>query len=217
MKFNWKYLIIFSAIILVAISLRFYQLDKLPPGLIIDEASEGYNAFSILQTGKDRYGQSFPILFRSFGSFQAPLYTYLSIIPIYFFGNSIFSIHFVSAFVGVVLVIITFVLLLNAKRGIGLSVIAASLVAISPWAVFFSRIGTEASLGVSLFILSFLIFYLSLNNFRLFPIASFILGLSTHAYYSERLISVLFIIGFILLFNKKLLLKKKFLIYLNLQ
>src|SRR3989337_4038272 len=116
MKFKWKHLVIFLAVVLVAVALRFYQLDRIPPGLIIDEASEGYNAFSILHTGKDRYGQIFPILFRSFGSFQAPLYTYLSVIPIYLFGNSIFSIHFVSAVSGVILVITTFILLVNFEK-----------------------------------------------------------------------------------------------------
>ncbi len=203
MKLNWKQIIIFISIIVISSALRFYQIGIIPPGLIIDEASEGYNSFSILHTGKDRYGQSFPILFRSFGSFQAPLYTYLSVIPIYYWGDSIFSIHFISAVSGTLLVIISFLLL---------SPIAAFLVAIAPWAVFFSRIGTEANLGVTLFALSFLMFYLSLRSYRFFPVATFILGLSTHAYYSERVVSVLFLIGFILLFRKTLFLKKKFLI-----
>lgn len=214
MKIKVKYIIIFLVIIVYAVVLRFYQLDKIPPGLIIDEASEGYNAFSILHTGKDRYGQNLPILFRSFGSFQAPLYTYLSVIPIYLFGNSIFSIHFISAISGVLLVGLTFILMndLNKRKITGLPYISAFLVAISPWAIFFSRIGTEASLGVTIFGVSFLIFYFSIKHLWLFPLAMFILGLSTHAYYSERLISVLFLIGFILLFRKALFLKKKILI-----
>lgn len=214
MKFNWKYIIIFISIITVSVILRFYQLDNIPPGLTIDESSEGYNAFSLLHTGKDRYGQSLPILFRSFGSFQAPLYTYLTIIPIYLFGNSIFSIHFVSAVSGVILVVITFILLVDFKKtkSIGSAAIVGFLVTISPWAIFFSRIGTEASLGVTLFSLSFLIFYLSLNRLWLFPVATFTLGLSTHAYYSERLISILFLFVFILLFKKNFFSKKKFLI-----
>lgn len=214
MKFSWRQIVIFLVVVLVAIALRFYQLDKIPPGLIIDEASEGYNAFSILHTGKDRYGQSFPILFRSFGSFQAPLYTYLTIIPIYFFGNSLFSVHFVSAVSGVILVIITYVLLadIEKRKRIRAPLVAALLVAVSPWAVFFSRIATEASLGVTLFVLSFLIFYLSLKRLWFFPLAMFTLGLSTHAYYSERLISVLFLAGFIFIFRKILFMEKKFLI-----
>lgn len=168
---NWKYIIILSVIVLIAIVLRFYQLDKIPPGLIIDEASEGYNAFSILRTGRDRYGQSFPILFRSFGSFQAHLYTYLTVIPIYFFGNSIFSVRFVSAISGVILAIITFILLadVDRRKRISLSAIAAFLVTISPWAVFFSRIATEASLGVTLFGLSFLFFLSIIKKILAFP------------------------------------------------
>lgn len=206
--------ILFVSIILLAVILRFYQLDKVPPGLIIDEASEGYNAFSLLQTGKDRYGETLPIMFRSFGSFQAPLYTYLSMIPVYLFGNSIFSIHFVSAISGVLLVIITLILFVisNEKKKLILALITGLLLVISPWAQFFSRIGTEASLGVTLFALGFLFLYLSLKNIWFFPAAGFILGLSTHAYYSERLISVLFLGGFILIFKKRLLLSKKFLL-----
>lgn len=210
MKFNWKYLIGVFIVISFAISLRFYQLDKIPPGLLLDEASEGYNAFSLLHTGKDRYGESFPILFRSFGSYQAPLYTYFSIIPIYLFGNSIFSIHFVAAFSGVMLIIITILLFSRIQEGNkSFSLVASILIVISPWAIFFSRIGTEANLGVMVFVLSFLMLYLSLKREWFFLPAMFFLGLSTHAYYSERLISVLYLLGYILLFRRVLLKNKK--------
>ncbi len=210
-KQRYKFLFIFL-VIFIAVILRFYQLDKIPPGLLLDEASEGYNAFSLLHTGKDRYGESFPILFRSFGSYQAPLYTYLTIIPVYFFKNSIFSIHLVSAVSGVLLVIITIIFFnFKQKNKTGFQLMEPVLVAISPWAVFFSRIGTEASLGVTLFVLSFLLFYLSLKRLFIFPIAAFILGLSTHAYYSERLTSVLFLTGFFILFRKILFANKKIL------
>ena len=41
--------------------LRFAELDSVPPGFYIDEASFGYNAYSILKTGRDEYGAlSFP-------------------------------------------------------------------------------------------------------------------------------------------------------------
>lgn len=224
MIFNLRNVMIFITIITLTAVIRIYQIDKVLPNLNIDEASEGYNAYSLLLTGKDRYGQSLPILFRSFGSFQAPLYTYLTIIPIYFLGNSVFAVRFVSIISGTILVCITFFLFSIGKHSNGLSIyfknkkkvnlaiISAITLSLSPWTVFFSRIGTEASLGVTLFAISFFLFYLSLNKFWLFPLATFILGLSTHAYYSERIISILFLMGFILLFRKKILLKKKILI-----
>lgn len=210
----WKHIIVIFIITLTVIFLRFYQLDKIPPGIFLDEASEGYNAFSILNTGKDRYGQSFPIIFRSYWSFQTPLYTYLTVIPVYFFGNSILSVRLVSAVSGAILAVTTFILLVGfeKRKKISLSVVSTILVAISPWAVFFSRFGTEANLGVALFAFSFLLFFLSLKRAWFFPLATFILGLSTHAYYSERLLGLLFLIGFILLFRKILFQKKKILI-----
>ncbi|MDD5415724.1 MAG: glycosyltransferase family 39 protein [Candidatus Daviesbacteria bacterium] len=212
MKYNLKLIVIFIVIIVFSAILRFYQIGSIPPGLTIDESSQGYNAFSLLNTGKDRYGQPFPILFRLFDSIQVPLYTYLTIAPIYFFGNSIFSIRFISALSGVILIGITFLLFINFeknRKNNSLAIISALMVAISPWAVFYSRICTEASLGVTLFILSIMFFYFSLRHRRLFPIATFILGLSTHAYYSERIISILFLIGFIWLFRKTIFLQRR--------
>lgn len=43
MIYRWKHIIAVLIIALTVIFLRFYQLDKMPSGLIIDEASEGYN------------------------------------------------------------------------------------------------------------------------------------------------------------------------------
>lgn len=212
MKFNLKLLITLIVLIAFSSALRFYQIDKIPPGLTIDESSQGYNAFSLLKTGKDRYGQPFPILFRLFDSIQVPLYTYSTIIPVYLFGNSIFSVRFISALAGVILTLITFLLISkfeNNRKSYLLAVISTFLVAISPWAVFFSRISTEASLGVALFILSIMFFYFSLMQRWFFPLATFILGLSTHTYYSERLISILFLIGFICLFRKTIFVHRK--------
>lgn len=190
-------------VILIAIATRFYKLEEIPNGLNIDEASMGYNAYSLLQTGKDRYGEMFPILFRSFGSFQAPLYTYLSIIPVLIFDNPIFAIHFVAAVSGVLVVAATFLILLRnqQRERFKVAIIGALLVGICPWAVTFSRFGTEAILGLSLFLLGVLFCLLSLKRVSFLIVGTFFLGLATHAYYSERIISVLFIVGFLLLFK----------------
>lgn len=193
-------------ITLFAAWLRFYKLDTVPAGLHGDGASQGYNAFSLIQTGKDRYGESFPVLFRSNGSYQPPLYTYLTIIPVLIFGNTPFSARFLSAFSGLSLVLITYLFLLvifKDKTGkYSLALIGAATLALSPWAIFFSRLTIEANLGLILFAISMLLFTLSLKSKYLFPVACFVLGLSTHAYYSERLISIIFLPVFIFIFRK---------------
>ena len=50
-----KMMVIFL-VLLLGIFLRFYKLDVIPNGIDSDEASQGYDAYSILKTGKDRYG-----------------------------------------------------------------------------------------------------------------------------------------------------------------
>ncbi|MCL4418087.1 MAG: glycosyltransferase family 39 protein [Actinobacteria bacterium] len=213
---KWLQISILVLIVILAICLRFYKLGSIPPGLHADAASQGYNAFSLLNTGLDRYGQSLPILFRSFGSYINPIYTYLTILPVALFGNSQYSTHFISALSGSSLVIVTyfFALILfskNKQKGI-LALISALAVAIAPWSVFFSRLAVEANLGVLLFVLSILLFIYSLTKIRILPIAALILGISTHAYYSERLIAVIFLPAFIILFRHVLLKAKSWLI-----
>src|SRR5579863_2905109 len=55
------------AILVVAAGLRFYNLAGDPPGLFCDEASRIYDAYSVLHTGADRWGERFPFYFKSLG------------------------------------------------------------------------------------------------------------------------------------------------------
>ena len=184
-------------IIGLAFFLRFYKLGEVPMGIHRDEESHGYNAYSLRLTGKDRYGEPSPILFRSFGSYQPPLYTYLAILPVWFFGNTIFGVRFLSALMGVLLVVLTYFFSLHVfqdkKNKYKFSAIASLVIAVSPWSIFFSRLVAEGNLGVTVFIFSIFLFVLSLKNVKIFPIATLVLALSTHAYYSERVISILFL------------------------
>ncbi|MCX6705045.1 MAG: glycosyltransferase family 39 protein [Candidatus Woesebacteria bacterium] len=205
--------IILIIIVSVAFVLRFYQLDRVPPGLHADEASQGFNAFSILKTGKDMYGKSFPILFRANGSYQPPMYTYLTAVPTIILGNGIFTVKIVSALSGVGLVFLTYFLISrlfikSKKEAVTLGLFTAGVVAISPWAIHFSRLAVEANLGVLIFVAGVYILAVSLRKISLFPLACLILGISTHAYYSERVIAVL-LLAFVVIVYRKILLKTK--------
>src|SRR3990167_2912061 len=203
--------ILLLIIVMLALFLRLYDVGKVPAGIHRDEESNGYNAFSLLNTGKDRYGESFPILFRSFGSYQPPLYTYLAVIPIKLFGNTIQSVRLVSVFFGTALVLITFFFaqnLFKSKYKDGLSLVFALIIAISPIFIYFSRLVAEGNLGVTIFVASMLFFLVSLRKSKLFILGSFLLALSTHAYYSERIIAVIFLPLFLLIY-KNYFLKNK--------
>ncbi|PIV02180.1 glycosyl transferase, partial [Candidatus Shapirobacteria bacterium CG03_land_8_20_14_0_80_40_19] len=56
-------------IILLSLFLRIYCLQEVPPSLNWDEISHGYNAYSILKTGKDEWGKTFPLIFQAYGDF----------------------------------------------------------------------------------------------------------------------------------------------------
>ena len=54
-----KYILIL--IIVLSFVLRTYKLGANPPSLYWDEASLGYNAYSILKTAHDEHGKFLPI------------------------------------------------------------------------------------------------------------------------------------------------------------
>lgn len=202
---NKRYFLFLILIILLALALRFYKLAEIPAGLHYDAASQAYNAFSLLQSGKDHYGEPFPILFRANGSYQPPLYTYLSTLPVLILGNTILAAHFISALAGTLLVLISFFflnVLTDLKKKPILSLIAAFIVAISPWAVLFSRIVIEANLSVLIFAGGVTLLITSLKKIRVFPLACLILGLSTHTYYTEQITVMLFLPLFLLYFRR---------------
>jgi 4-amino-4-deoxy-L-arabinose transferase-like glycosyltransferase len=204
--------IILLLILSLAFALRFYNVGQLPAGIHQDEESHGYNAFSLLHTGRDRYGESFPILFRSFGSYQPPVYTYLATIPVGLFGNNITSVRSISVLAGVLLVLLTYLFAREFfKEKKWLPLIAALVIAIAPWSIYFSRLVAEGNLGVLFFISSLYVSIKSLKKPELFPIATILLAISTHAYYSERIISILFLPLFIILYKNYFLENKKWL------
>src|SRR3984885_4207251 len=68
--------IFLAIIVILGFLLRFIDVSNDPPGLYIDEASIGYNAYTILTTGKDEFGIPHPLWFRSFGDYKMPVYIY---------------------------------------------------------------------------------------------------------------------------------------------
>lgn len=210
-------IILFFSVLIISIFLRFYLLDQVPPGLNADEASLGYDAYSILLTGKDQYGKPFPILLRSFGAYQSPLYAYLTTISISLLGLSIFSVRFLSALLGVIIVAVTFATVYRYSKTIRFwqALTAGFIISFMPWSVFFSRTAVEANLGLFLVVLAVFFLLKSLEKPIFLYWASILLGISTYAYQAQRLGSIIFILGFILIFSEQFL-KVKRIIFIGL-
>jgi 4-amino-4-deoxy-L-arabinose transferase-like glycosyltransferase len=159
---NGKRPAVIKAIILLMIVciggfVRFYGLGENPVGLFRDEASTGYDAYCLLETGRDQYGEVFPLFARSFGDYNESLYRFLVVPSVYLFGLTEFAVRFPAAVFGTLTILIFYFLVrLLFDERIGLTV--AFFLAVSPWHIGFSRVGFRAILFPFFFSLGFLFF-----------------------------------------------------------
>lgn len=199
-------LLILAAIVVLGVFLYFHKLDAIPSGFYIDEALPGYNAYSLLKTGKDEYGKVFPVALRFYGSYNPPLYTYFTILPVAFFGLTIFSVRFMAALSGVVSIVVVYYFLkkLSLTKSKATPAIAALLFTISPWAVLYNRVGYEISLAFLLFSAGSLFVWLGFKKSRFLVLGLSFLSLSTYVAYTQRFLVPIFILGILLVFAKKI-------------
>ena len=92
---NKSYIFLFL-VILLSLFLRIYKIDTVPPSASLDEVSIGWNAYSLLQTGRDEYGYQFPILLRAYDDWRPALYVYAVAPFVKFFGLSVVSVRLPS-------------------------------------------------------------------------------------------------------------------------
>src|SRR3989339_1082012 len=104
--------ILLIIIIVLAFLLRFWKLDTYP-AFNADEAALGYNAYSLILTGKDEHGNSWPVHFRSFNDFKPGGYVYIILPFVKVFGLNEWSVRSPNAILGVgtvyVLYLLTFI------------------------------------------------------------------------------------------------------------
>jgi len=161
-----KKVILYALVALIAITfiIRLTGLTFSPPGFFCDETSIGYNAYSILLTGKDEHGIAFPVFFKAFGDFKNPAYVYLATIPIKIFGLSVYSVRLTSALLGIgsILLLVYFLYLL--KRDWVFALAGGLVMSIMPWHFQFSRVTFEAISMVFFVTLDMVLFALFLKK-----------------------------------------------------
>lgn len=176
--------IILILLLVFGLIIRLIFINQLPPSLNWDEVSLGYNAYSILKTGHDEWGNIMPLIFRCFGDFKLPLYIYGSVIPIFIFGLNQFSVKVISILAGTFSILLIYLItqkLLPKNKLIPF--IASIIFCFSPITIFLSRIALEANLFMCLFLLSF---YLLLT--KKYGWSSLIYGLCLFTYNSSRVL-----------------------------
>jgi len=79
-----------------------------PAGLYIDETSIGYNAYSIVETGRDEHGRFMPLFFEAFGEYKLPIYIYSVVLAQLILGPSDLSVRLPSVIFGVLTIPLLF-------------------------------------------------------------------------------------------------------------
>src|SRR6266567_6149312 len=133
--------IILGVILLLALVLRLWQLGAVPPSPDWDEVALGYDAYSLIHTGRDEYGKFLPVVLRSFDDYKPALYAYLTIPTVSLFGLTVIAVRLPSVIFGVLAVLATFYLMRELFKRDSLALVVAFLLAISPWSLQFSCIG----------------------------------------------------------------------------
>ena len=193
-----KYNILLVIILIFGTIIRMYQIDKMPNGLNIDEASSGYDAFSIMKYRIDRNGNSFPVVLYAWGSGQSVLYSYIMIpFLIIFNGLTVFSMRFPMALIGSISILIIYLLLKNIFNNKKIALIGAFFLAICPWHIMKSRWGMECNIFPDIILLATLLLVIGIKNKKaILQILSFILlGISAYSYAASYLFLPIFVIG----------------------
>lgn len=201
------------AIILLFLITRLYQIDTNPPGVYWDEASIGYNAYSILKTGKDEWGSFLPIHIRAFGEFKLPVYIYTTAIFENIFGLNELAVRLPAVLFSLGTLLFTFLLATRISSHKVIGLFSAFLLSIMPWFFIFSRTGYEVTAGLMFFILGLYLFLLGTQKYYYIFLANFSLILSIYSYNSFRIIVPITLIFLLCYLFKKWLDKPKLFIF----
>ncbi len=199
-----RYKILLVLIILLAAVLRIWGIGQYPAGLNADEAAIGYNAYSLLQTGKDEYGSWFPLAFKSFGDYKPGLYFYIVLPFVATFGLNELAVRLPSALLGIGTVVLIYFLAKQLFRNHWVGLSAAFLLAITPWHVAFSRGSWETNAATFFITLGIFLFIQKIGNAIWLFFSLLVFLVSMYIYQSPRLVVPVLVLGLMGIYWKEL-------------
>lgn len=207
-----KYIfLLLSLICLLAFVLRFYKVAQDPPALNWDEVSIGYNAYSILKTGRDEWGQFLPLHFKSYGEYKLPAQIYASIPAIALLGLNDFSVRITPVIYGTITILLLFFLTRSIFNNQYIALISAFLLAISPWHIQLTRASFESSFSVFWVILGIWLLIKGFSKPVWLLVSAIPFAVSVYTYNSARVFTPLFLIAVFLIYYKSFFINKRFL------
>ncbi|MEK7497988.1 MAG: glycosyltransferase family 39 protein [Patescibacteria group bacterium] len=205
---------ILIAILIIAALLRLWGLDRVPVSLFGDEVDIGYQAYSILKTGRDYYGNFMPIHFHSLAEWRTPLYLYSSVPTVAMFGVSAYGVRLSAAIFGIAGVLVFYLLVKELFKDEKLALVSAAVLALSPWHIQYSRGGFEVTQLLFFLLIGLLFFFKGLKYGKYLWISSASFALTPWVYSTAKFFTPLLILFLIVAFWKDIFnISKKYLLF----
>lgn len=206
--------VILLFILAVAAFLRLYKISAVPVSLFGDELDVGYQAFSILKTGKDYYGNPWPIHFQSLAEYRTPLYLYSSVPTVAVFGISPLGVRLPAAIFGILSIWALYLLVKELFKDEKLALISAAVLTFSPWHIQYSRAGFEVTQLLFFLLLGLIFFFKGLKSGKYMWLSAASFSLTPWIYSTAKLFTP-FLLVFLLVFWRKAIFKlsKKYLLH----
>ena len=193
-----------AGILLLAGVLRFVNLGHLPNGFIPEEVSTGWNAYSLLKTGRDEWGTFLPIIFRETGGYKLVLNSYLIVPVMAILGPNELAVRTPVALAGVLAVLGTYFLVDHILKNKKIALISALLLAVSPWHISMGRYSVDVNWGIPLFVFGLWLLLKSFEKPHLRLWSGVLFALTYYTYFNYDVFTWLFLFGFGVLYRKLL-------------
>lgn len=206
--------LVLIGILLVAFLLRIWQVDKVPVSLFGDELDLGYQAYSILHTGKDYYGNPWPLQFHSIAEYRTPLYLYSAVPTVALFGISPYGVRLPAVIFGVLGIWALYLLVKELTEREDLALVSAAVLTFSPWHLQYSRAGFEVTQLLFFLILGLYFFFRGLKKGGWLWLSVIFLILCPWVYSTAKLFVPILMLFLLFIYRKEIIrLPKKYLIY----
>lgn len=184
-------------ILVFALFVRVFRINEAPARLTHDEMSIGYNAYSIVKTGRDEWGRAWPLSFEAFGDHKLPGYIYAVVPFVASLGLTIEALKLPSIISGLAIVIFSYLIALKISNNKVAAIATALTLSFSPWSIHLSRMALESNLALAFFtgglFFALSIFDKQTSRKKLFA-AGLLFALSAYTYIAFRLTSLVSLI-----------------------
>lgn len=200
-----KFTVLLLLVLLFSFFIRTYLLTQNPEGFDQTEAAFGYNAYSILKSGRDEDGKFLPLVIVSIGDYKLAGYSYWQIPFIAVFGLNEFSTRLSTAIAGLISLILVYYIVYEWLKSRKLALLTVLFTSIAPWHLTLSRMAYDPMIALMFLLASVAFFIRFLKQGRLYLLLGSALTLSGAiiTYYAVWVILPFMLVFYWLYANKK--------------